>query len=107
MKIIKKESIGIQPVFNTNVEKVHNYVANSVINHNCVIDAEYQGEIHLSLIYTGHGSVEIIPGMKILQFIETPIYTSFIEVTTDIIPENFYKKETSRKDGGFGSSDNK
>jgi len=72
-----------------------------------VIDFEYQGEIHLSLIYTGSGSVEILPGMKILQFIETPIYTSYIEVTTDIIPTEFYRNVTSRKDGGFGSSDNK
>jgi dUTP pyrophosphatase len=69
-----------------------------------VVDYEYQGEIHLSVINTTQGIVEIMPGMKILQFIEMPIYTSEIRITTDMDPSDFYEKETTRGDGGFGST---
>ena len=72
-----------------------------------VVDYEYQGEIHLSLIYTGIGSVEILPGQKILQFIETPIYTSIIFIEEIKKPEEFYAKETTRGADGFGSTDKK
>jgi len=80
-----------------------------------VVDYEYQGEIHLSLINTSDGAVVITPGMKILQFIETPVYCSDVMVFTDgdtigngilVNKESFYEKETTRKDGGFGSSSN-
>lgn len=79
-----------------------------------VVDYEYQGEIHLSLINTnkeihhsGKGLVEITPGMKIIQFLEMPIYNSEIEITENISTEDFYKGETTRGAGGFGSTDHK
>jgi len=79
-----------------------------------VVDYEYQGEIHISLINTnkeidhsGKGLVEITPGMKAVQFLETPIYNSNIEVFDDLTPSGFYAKETTRGAGGFGSSDQK
>ena len=71
----------------------------------CVVDYEYQGEIHLSLINTGNSPVEIMSGMKILQFIETPVFNSDILVEENKTPEEFYKEETTRGAGGFGSSD--
>jgi dUTP pyrophosphatase len=71
-----------------------------------VVDFEYQGEIHLSLINTSDGAVVITPGMKILQFIEIPIYCSDINIEEEKTLESFYEKETTRKDGGFGSSSN-
>ncbi|HUS49809.1 MAG TPA: hypothetical protein VMZ91_06570 [Candidatus Paceibacterota bacterium] len=71
-----------------------------------VVDYEYQGEVHLSLIYTGRGSVEILPGQKILQFLELPIFTSEILIDETLSPEEFYKVATSRGASGFGSSDN-
>jgi dUTPase len=70
-----------------------------------VVDYEYQGEIHISLIYTGNGTVEILPGMKAIQFIETPVFNSEIQVFDQLIPSSFFERETTRKDGGFGSSD--
>jgi dUTPase len=72
-----------------------------------VVDYEYQGEIHLSLIYTGHGTCEILPGQKILQFLEMPIFTSEIEIFENLIPSEFYEKETTRGTDGFGSTDKK
>jgi len=70
-----------------------------------VVDYEYQGEIHLSLIYTGHGSCEILPGQKILQFLELPIYTSTIHIDENKTPKEFYEMETTRGADGFGSTD--
>jgi len=72
-----------------------------------VVDYEYQGEIHLSLINTSDGAVIITPNMKILQFIETPIFCSNIEIINDLKPSEFYAEETTRKDKGFGAHDKK
>lgn len=81
-----------------------------------VVDYEYQGEIHISLINTnkdinppsGKGIIEITPGMKAIQFLEMPIYNSEIDVEENKTPEQFYKDiVTTRGAGGFGSSDNK
>jgi len=71
----------------------------------CVVDYEYQGEIHLSLINTSDNNVLIIPGMKILQFLETPILNSDIEIDETKTIEDFYLEKTTRGAGGFGSSD--
>ena len=72
-----------------------------------VVDYEYQGEIHLSLIYTEDGTCEILPGQKILQFLEMPIFCSDIRIDETLSPEEFYKIATSRGAGGFGSTDKK
>jgi len=74
-----------------------------------VVDYEYQGEIHISLIYTGKGFCEILPGQKILQFLEMPIFTSEIEIFPqgNLIPSSFYERETTRGADGFGSTDKK
>ena len=71
-----------------------------------VVDFEYQGEIHISLINTSNKIVEITPGMKAIQFLETPIYHSDIDIITNQTPKEFYEDiETTRGAGGFGSSD--
>lgn len=72
-----------------------------------VVDYEYQGELHISVINTGVEDINILPGMKILQFIETPIYNSSIIIEEDSSLEEFYKEKTERGAGGFGSTDNK
>lgn len=67
----------------------------------CVIDEDYQGEIHLSLVNTSKYIVEIKEGEKIIQGIEIPvIYSDLIEV-----PETeLFETETERGTGGFGST---
>lgn len=80
-----------------------------------VVDYEYQGEIHLSLINTNgvnqpsHAPmfVDITPGMKILQFLEMPIYNSDVEVSENMSIDEFYTDQTTRGAGGFGSTDHK
>jgi dUTPase len=72
-----------------------------------VVDFEYQGEIHISLIYTGNGTVEILPGMKAIQFLETPIFNSEILISETLSVETFYKTSTTRGADGFGSTDKK
>lgn len=81
------------------------------------VDYTYKGEIHLSVINTSTKPVRIYENMKIIQFIETPVFNSTIEVTESLYrhikdeepycekQEDFYKGlDDDRKDGGFGSS---
>ena len=70
-----------------------------------VVDYEYQGEIHINVINTSSKVVRIYEGQKLIQFLETPIFTSEIEEVDTL--QNLYKGETSRADGGFGSTDKK
>lgn len=80
-----------------------------------VVDFEYQGEIHLSIINTNKGIthsgkeiIQITPGMKILQFLEMPIFNSELEIADNLSVKDFYDNiETTRAAGGFGSTDHK
>jgi dUTPase len=72
------------------------------------VDYEYTGEIHINVINTSNETVRIYENMKILQFIETPIYTSKVEIHSGIDESEFYKGFISRRgDGGFGSTTTK
>jgi len=81
----------------------------------CVVDYLYQGEIHLSLINTSTKVVRIYEDMKILQFVETPVFNSDINVTelddkADLEEESkkFYKgMKTDRGQNGFDSTQKK
>jgi len=70
-----------------------------------VVDFEYQGEIHINVINTSSKVVRIYEGQKLIQFLETPIFTSEIEEIETL--QDLYKGATSRADGGFGSTDKK
>ena len=79
-----------------------------------VVDYTYKGEIHLSLINTSDKDVLITPGMKILQFLETPVFVSELEITEgasedmEEVTEKFYEGlQDDRGSGGFGSTDKK
>jgi len=67
-----------------------------------VVDTEYQGEIHINVINTSNKTVRIYEDMKIIQFLETPIYNSVIEEVETL--EELYSTESSRGAGGFGST---
>lgn len=68
----------------------------------CVVDADYQGEVHLNMINTGNTDIEIASGMKIVQFIHKYyIDTDWSEISTD---EYNQLKVSDRGAGGFGSS---
>lgn len=81
----------------------------------CVVDEDYQGEIHLSLIntnsrgghWTGSGSmtpsgrVSINPGEKILQFVLIPV---IYDMPVEVELKDLYEERSHRADGGFGST---
>lgn len=65
----------------------------------CVVDEDYQGEIHLHVMNVGDGIVQINPGDKLVQFILLPVYYDRIE----LVPTINYE-ESERGSGGFGST---
>lgn len=74
----------------------------------CVVDEDYQGEIHLNIINTNSSSadnsglVEIEPGTKLMQFIIVPVnYENPEEVET---LKEVFPSESERGSGGFGST---
>ena len=70
-----------------------------------VVDADYQGEIHLNLINTSNEVIKIRTGQKIVQFIHKEyIDTDWAEITN----EDYDKIEISdRGTGGFASTGEK
>ena len=81
----------------------------------CVVDEDYQGEVHINMINTneekeyhadGHyvkdsGIVTITPGEKLVQFLLVPINYAGLQ---ELPIEQLYTAETSRGEGGFGST---
>ena len=67
----------------------------------CVVDSDYQGEIHLHLVNTSNRHVEISPGEKILQFCLLPVDHGLISVVNE---EDLFSEITARGSGGFGST---
>lgn len=67
----------------------------------CVVDEYYQGEIYIHLINVGR-SIEVIhPGMKVAQFVLTPVSYEGVEVVDE---EELFNQATERGKGGFGST---
>ena len=65
----------------------------------CVVDEDYQGEIHLHLMATRVTRVK--PGEKLVQFILLPV--NYADVS-GVPEEELFAEETSRGAGGFGST---
>ena len=68
----------------------------------CVVDEDYQGEIHIHLTNIGKKVRVIDPGDKIVQFILIPILYDAIEVV-DLL----FSSETERGSGWKGSTGTK
>lgn len=67
----------------------------------CVVDSDYQGEIHLHVINVGKEVAEINPGDKLVQFVLMP----YLKPEIEEVPLNgLFIKSTSRGSGGFGST---
>lgn len=71
-----------------------------------VVDANYQGIIHISLINTTDEPVFLPLGMKAVQFLPRFIDTSSIEVCNNVSLDEFYKdfEFSNRGEGAFGST---
>ena len=67
----------------------------------CIVDEDYQGEVHLHLTNVGKDKVFLAAGEKIVQFLLLPVFYAGVEV----VPEKeLYEAETTRGAGGFGST---
>jgi dUTP pyrophosphatase len=71
----------------------------------CVIDEDYQGEIHIHLVNIGDESQVIKAGDKIIQCVLLPINYENVEVV-ETEEDLWQGKVTQRGEGGFGSTDN-
>lgn len=67
----------------------------------CVVDEDYQGEIHINLHNLTDFDVTLRAGDKIVQFILIPVNYASVEVVDEI-----HTRETERGTGGFGSTGN-
>lgn len=65
----------------------------------CVVDEDYEGEIHLHVINATQGDVTINPGMKLIQFLLLPVNYVVPQIVDQLLPRN-----TERGAGGFGST---
>jgi dUTP pyrophosphatase len=71
-----------------------------------VVDSDYAGEIHISVINTSNVPVTITGGEKLIQFIHTPVLLSPLE---EVDNDTFDKLHdaSERGAGGFGSTGTK
>lgn len=78
----------------------------SMIVGACVIDEDYQGEIHIDVKNVGTEIQTLSPGDKIIQVICLPVnYVKIEEVESE--EELFGNVVTERGEGGFGSTGTK
>ncbi len=72
----------------------------------CVIDEDYQGEIHIHLYNFGNDPVTINPGDKIIQCVLVPVLYETVEIV-ETEEQLWEGKITERGEGGFGSTGTK
>lgn len=109
------KSVLIPSGIKLNVPSGHAFIANNksgvatkknLIVGACVVDEDYQGEIHIHLINVGSSTIEIAPGDKIIQFLLLPVVYEPVEIVETL--EELYEGEiTERGEGGFGSTGTK
>jgi dUTPase len=86
-------------VYSTSVNDTKNYITSGgLINHNCVVDSEYRGELMTHVFNHGKNQVVLPAGQKITQFVIVPVWCGQPEEVEDI------DANTNRGAGGFGSS---
>ena len=67
-----------------------------------VVDQDYAGEVHLSLVNTSNNNVYLDFGQKIIQFVLIPMnYCGVQEVASE---EDLFTRESERGAGAFGST---
>jgi len=65
----------------------------------CVVDEDYEGEVHLHMINTSDIPQVVATGQKLVQFVLIPVSYIDVEEVEQIQPRN-----TERGAGGFGST---
>lgn len=69
-----------------------------------VVDEDYQGEIHISVVNTSNTNVSIFGDEKLIQFLAIPVVYPELN---EVFIEDLYEEETDRGDGGFGEGTGK
>lgn len=67
----------------------------------CVIDEDYQGEIHLHVVNISDSATTIQPGQKLVQMLLIPV---LCEEVHEVPVSELFDEVTQRGDGGFGST---
>lgn len=71
----------------------------------CVIDEDYQGEIHIHVTNVSDTKTTIKPGQKLVQMILVPVsYEGVEEVAEDELFTEADVLKSERGEGGFGST---
>jgi dUTP pyrophosphatase len=69
----------------------------------CVVDADYEGQVHLHLTNTTDKNIFIAYGEKLVQFLLMPVvYLDAVEVEN--VKELYADSSSERGEGGFGST---
>ena len=68
-----------------------------------VVDSDYAGEVHISVINTSNEDVIIKTGEKLIQFIHTPVLLTPPEEVDEYVFNTLHDK-SQRGTGGFGST---
>lgn len=67
----------------------------------CVVDEDYQGEVHLHVRNISTDVQSINPGEKLVQALLLPVEYCDVEVVEE---DELYEEKTQRGEGGFGST---
>ena len=67
----------------------------------CVVDSDYQGEIHIHLVNTSNTPVAIEAGEKLVQFLLIPVDHCNVETVGE---SELFSEKSQRGAGGFGST---
>lgn len=70
----------------------------------CVVDQDYQGEVHINLMNPTNTNAYILEGQKVVQGILLKMNYENVE---EVDLEDLYEEKTERGEGGFGHTDNK
>ena len=72
----------------------------------CVVDASYQGEIHIHVYNWGTEDIYVNRGDKLVQFVPIKINDNHSEAVyhDDMSVDKFYNQTSERGEGGFGST---
>jgi len=69
----------------------------------CVVDEDYEGELHIHVINVSDSETIIVGGQKLVQFVLLPVYYAEVE-ETESVKDLYAGSNSARGTGGFGST---
>lgn len=68
----------------------------------CIVDEDYEGELHINVVNTSSNIVEICENEKLIQFLE--IHVDYSTLNEMPLEELFTNSDSQRGEGAFGST---